>query len=194
MTLANVTDVSWIVSWAGECNGPADDKVLDEIGPRVRERGFYDREDFLAVGKWQSPRATSQTRGMTRRHDRGGGANSNYPCHISQSNRGVPHCWRTGAKSGARVTPGVRSEAFRATGSLGAVESAPPGNWGDFFVDPLDVVNATRDEVLCVLRTFGSMESGVAHLAVPRCICGRRGASQSGLSMKSMSTRATSGE
>ncbi|OBF33435.1 hypothetical protein A5719_27845 [Mycolicibacterium peregrinum] len=49
-------DASWIDHWADRYPGKSDDEVLDRIGPRVRERGFYDREDFLTVGAWKSPR------------------------------------------------------------------------------------------------------------------------------------------
>lgn len=31
-------------------------RLLTEIGPRVRQRGFYDRDDFLAACEWKSER------------------------------------------------------------------------------------------------------------------------------------------
>lgn len=52
-------DAGWVDRWAGCYNVPADDEVLTRVGARVRERGCYDREDFIAVGRWKSPRATS---------------------------------------------------------------------------------------------------------------------------------------
>lgn len=47
-------DRTWIDDWAKEYDDKYDVKVLDEIGPRVRERGYYDREDLLAVGRWKA--------------------------------------------------------------------------------------------------------------------------------------------
>ncbi len=49
----------WIDYWADSYRLKADDEVLNEVGPRVRKRGFYDRADLLAVGVWKSPRAKS---------------------------------------------------------------------------------------------------------------------------------------
>lgn len=49
-------DASWIDHWADRYPGKVDDDVLDRVGPRVRDRGYYDREDFLTVGAWKSPR------------------------------------------------------------------------------------------------------------------------------------------
>lgn len=56
LILADVIDANWIDHWADRYPERSDDEVLDRIGPRVRERGFYDREDFLSVGEWKSPR------------------------------------------------------------------------------------------------------------------------------------------
>lgn len=56
LILADVIDASWIDHWVDRYPQKSDDEVLDRIGPRVRKRGFYDREDFLTVGAWKSPR------------------------------------------------------------------------------------------------------------------------------------------
>ena len=58
MILVGVIDVSFIDYWAGQYPAKADDKVLKEVGERVRERGHYDRQDFMTVGRWKSPRPT----------------------------------------------------------------------------------------------------------------------------------------
>jgi hypothetical protein len=55
-TLADVIDASWIDFWADRYPVQTDDEVLDRVGARVRERGHYDRQDFVAVGMWKSPR------------------------------------------------------------------------------------------------------------------------------------------
>ncbi len=57
---APMIDASWIDHWADRYNEPADDVVLNQVGARVRERGHYNREDFLTVGRWKSQRAKSQ--------------------------------------------------------------------------------------------------------------------------------------
>lgn len=58
--IAPMIDGSWIDHWADRYNEPADDVVLNQVGARVRERGHYNREDFLTVGRWKSQRAKSQ--------------------------------------------------------------------------------------------------------------------------------------
>ncbi len=47
-------DKTWIDHWSRKYDERYDAKVLDEIGPRVGERGYYDREDLLAVGRWKA--------------------------------------------------------------------------------------------------------------------------------------------
>ena len=58
--LAGVIDVSWIDYWADHYPVNADSEVLNEVGARVRERGHYDRQDFIRVGVWKSQRAKSR--------------------------------------------------------------------------------------------------------------------------------------
>ena len=50
----------WVDHWSSQYNAAYDVDVLDRVGPRVRERGYYDRDDFLTVGVWKSPRAKSR--------------------------------------------------------------------------------------------------------------------------------------
>lgn len=52
-------DADWIDYWAArynEDNKGYDDEVLNEVGPGVRECGFYRRADLLTVGRWKTPR------------------------------------------------------------------------------------------------------------------------------------------
>lgn len=53
-------DVSWVDYWAGRYPVNADDEVLNAVGARVRDRGHYDRQDFITVGVWKSQRAKSR--------------------------------------------------------------------------------------------------------------------------------------
>jgi hypothetical protein len=58
--LAGVIDASWIDFWADRYPVKSDDEVLNHVGARVRERGHYDRQDFVTVGTWKSPRVKSR--------------------------------------------------------------------------------------------------------------------------------------
>lgn len=52
-------NADWIDYWAkryDEDNSNYDDEVLNAVGPRVRERGCYDRADLLTVGRWKTAR------------------------------------------------------------------------------------------------------------------------------------------
>jgi hypothetical protein len=52
-------NAAWIDYWAARYlagNEGYDDKVLNEVGPRVRERGCYNRADLLMVGRWKTAR------------------------------------------------------------------------------------------------------------------------------------------
>lgn len=59
MVAAGRIGTEWIDYWSSPPRYPAgyDDDVLDNVGPRVRERKCYDRRDFLRVGTWKSRRA-----------------------------------------------------------------------------------------------------------------------------------------
>ncbi len=35
---------------------PNEGTVSDQIAPKVRDKGFYTKEEFIAVGYWKSPR------------------------------------------------------------------------------------------------------------------------------------------
>ena len=48
---------AWIDHWAGSYPQQADVAVLNVVGPRLRQRGFYDRADLIQVGAWKSTRA-----------------------------------------------------------------------------------------------------------------------------------------
>jgi hypothetical protein len=60
VTLTNVIDASWIDHWADRYPVKSDDEVLNRVGAQVRERGSYDRQDFITVGIWKSQRAKSR--------------------------------------------------------------------------------------------------------------------------------------
>ncbi len=47
-------DAAWIDDWAEHYDKDYDTKVLNEIAPQVRERGYYDRQDLLDVGRWKA--------------------------------------------------------------------------------------------------------------------------------------------
>ena len=44
--------------WASRYPADADREVLEVVGPRVAERGAFDRTDLLVVGRWKSVRST----------------------------------------------------------------------------------------------------------------------------------------
>jgi hypothetical protein len=45
-------DAEWITRW-GKKYPPEDDDVLHAVQKRVRARGYYDRDDLMAVGEWK---------------------------------------------------------------------------------------------------------------------------------------------
>jgi hypothetical protein len=49
-------NAAWIDFWAKRYDPNSDAEVLNEVGPRVRERGCYDRDDLLTVGRWKAAR------------------------------------------------------------------------------------------------------------------------------------------
>jgi hypothetical protein len=49
-----VIDATWIDDWAKRYDKDYDAELLNEIAPRVGERGYYDRQDLLAVGRWKA--------------------------------------------------------------------------------------------------------------------------------------------
>lgn len=52
-------DRTFVEAWADRYvlyMGPVEGRLLDEVGPRVRDQGHYTREDFAAVGDWKSVR------------------------------------------------------------------------------------------------------------------------------------------
>jgi hypothetical protein len=49
-------DSSKIVELAGRYSYPKEDTLTDIIGPAVRQRGHFTRDEFLSVAEWKSPR------------------------------------------------------------------------------------------------------------------------------------------
>lgn len=61
-------DADWIGYWSERYDAEHpdyDDEVLNKIGPRVLKRGWYDRADLLAVGKWKTARVLPQLESNT---------------------------------------------------------------------------------------------------------------------------------
>lgn len=55
-------DHAFVEAWARRYTiymGPEEDRLLTEVGARVREQGYYTREDLAAVGDWKSVRIRS---------------------------------------------------------------------------------------------------------------------------------------
>ncbi len=52
-------DAEWIDYWSDPKRYPLkyDEEVLNQVGPRVRARGYYDRADLLVVGEWKLKRS-----------------------------------------------------------------------------------------------------------------------------------------
>ena len=56
-------DRRFVEAWAGryvQYMGPVESRLLDEVGPHVRQQGHYTREDLAAVGDWKSVRIRSR--------------------------------------------------------------------------------------------------------------------------------------
>ena len=55
---SNKIGTDWLDYWSTPPLYPAgkDDDILNNVGPWVRERNYYDLERFLRVGKWKSRR------------------------------------------------------------------------------------------------------------------------------------------
>ena len=53
---------------------PLEDKVVDEIGPRAKSRGYFSEDDFKALCYWKTPRSQSKI-------------NSNPPGMIEEATR-----------------------------------------------------------------------------------------------------------
>ena len=58
-------DAAWIDFWSAMYPVAEDARVLNEVGPRVRERGYYDRSDLIEVGNWKSQRVGPLLRSNT---------------------------------------------------------------------------------------------------------------------------------
>ena len=53
-------DRSEIHYWASHYNYASDTEMIEVVGPRVRERGSYDRADFLTLIEWKAKRVLSR--------------------------------------------------------------------------------------------------------------------------------------
>jgi hypothetical protein len=50
-------EAEWIDRWSKRYLEAYDHKALKVVGPQVKNRGFYDRTDLLAVGEWKLRRS-----------------------------------------------------------------------------------------------------------------------------------------
>ena len=50
-------DAEWIDYWSKRYPPGYDEKVLNQVGPQVRARGYYLPADLLAVGEWKLQRS-----------------------------------------------------------------------------------------------------------------------------------------
>ena len=53
-------DESVILELAGKYNYADDARVLNEIGPRARERGYFTKDDFQDICRWKTSRSQSR--------------------------------------------------------------------------------------------------------------------------------------
>ena len=53
-------DESLIPELANRYSYPLEDKVVDEIGPRSKNRGYFTEADFKALCYWKTPRSQSK--------------------------------------------------------------------------------------------------------------------------------------
>jgi hypothetical protein len=54
-------DAAWIDDWSEHYDKGYDAKVQDGIGPQVHERGYYEPEELLAVGRWKARGRTQRS-------------------------------------------------------------------------------------------------------------------------------------
>jgi hypothetical protein len=50
-------DASMIPALASRYSYSLEDHITDEIGPAVRERGYFNRSEFIEVCRWKTPRS-----------------------------------------------------------------------------------------------------------------------------------------
>jgi len=55
-----VFDESLIPELASRYSYPLEDKVVDEVGPRAKSRGYFTKDDFKALCRWKTPRSQSK--------------------------------------------------------------------------------------------------------------------------------------
>jgi hypothetical protein len=55
-------DAALIPELAGRYTYPAEDRMTDEIGPAAKARGYFSRDEFLALCYWKTPRTQSRVR------------------------------------------------------------------------------------------------------------------------------------
>lgn len=56
-------NTAFVERWAGryvELMGTVEPLLLNDVGPKIRVRGYYARDELIAVGCWKSPRIRSR--------------------------------------------------------------------------------------------------------------------------------------
>ena len=53
----HTVDSEYVVFWSALYD-ESYDEVLTRVGPSIRDRGYYDRDDFMAIGRWKAARVT----------------------------------------------------------------------------------------------------------------------------------------
>ena len=53
-------DAVLIPRYAARYSYPAEDRIVDEIGPTARERGWYTKGEFIEICTWKSPRSATR--------------------------------------------------------------------------------------------------------------------------------------
>lgn len=53
-------DAALIRRYAARYGYPAEDRIVDEIGPTARERGWYTKSEFIEICTWKSPRSATR--------------------------------------------------------------------------------------------------------------------------------------
>lgn len=53
-------DPAFLLRYAARYSYPAEDRIVDEIGPMARERGWYTKGEFIEICTWKSPRSATR--------------------------------------------------------------------------------------------------------------------------------------
>jgi hypothetical protein len=105
-------DASLIPALASRYSYPPEGQAVDEIGPAVRERGYFTRPELIEVCAWKTARSRSRVAANTDEEVR-----ETTRLALSATAEAL-RIWIPMALSGVRWPHGLRAAAFRAPGSL----------------------------------------------------------------------------